>query len=44
MFPAFVLLSSVEVCGPLIIQIDIGVQEKAAVLELGVSMSSLFPA
>lgn len=44
MFSTFMLLSSVEVRGPLIIHIDVGVQEKAAVLELGVNMSSLFPA
>lgn len=49
MFPVFVLVSSVEVCSlerlpkPVMLHTDIGVPEEAGVLELAVSMSSLFP-
>lgn len=48
MFPVFVLVNSVEVCSlerlpePLTLHIDIGVPEEADVLDLAVSMSSLF--
>lgn len=48
MFPVFVLVSSVEVYSlerlpkPLMLLIDIGVPDEAGVLELVVSMSSLF--
>lgn len=49
MFPVFVLVSNVEVCSlerlpkPLMLHTDIGVPEEAGVLEIAVSMSSLFP-
>lgn len=48
MFPIFVLVNSVEVlqlerlAKPLMLHIDVDVPEEADVLELAVSMSSLF--
>lgn len=49
MFPIFVLVNGVEACSlerlpkPLMLHTDVDVTEEADVLELAISMSSLFP-